>query len=101
LNLSKNGKDLSRRFLFKPFKKKWILFKNSLKNRFRVFYESVNEVESKAFLDSFFYVECIKRWVRKSLKNMNYNVISQLLTTFIIVSLGPAVVVYLSTKKAL
>jgi len=46
-------------------------------------------------------MECIKRWVQKSLKNMNYNVISQLLTTFIIVSLGPAVVVYLSTKKAL
>jgi hypothetical protein len=32
---------------------------------------------------------------------MNFNVISQLLTIAIIVSIGPAVVVYLSTKKAL
>ena len=32
---------------------------------------------------------------------MNYNVISQLFTTFIIVSLGPAVIVYLAYKKAL
>jgi hypothetical protein len=32
---------------------------------------------------------------------MNLNVISQLLTIFIIVSIGPAVVAYLSYKKAL
>jgi hypothetical protein len=32
---------------------------------------------------------------------MNANVISQLISIFIIVSLGPAVVAYLSYKKAL
>ena len=32
---------------------------------------------------------------------MSSNVISQLLTTFIIVSVGPAVIVYLAYKKAL
>jgi len=32
---------------------------------------------------------------------MNLNVISQLLATFIIVSAGPAVIVYLASKKAL
>jgi hypothetical protein len=32
---------------------------------------------------------------------MNLNVIGQLLSVFIIVSLGPAVVAYLSYKKAL
>jgi len=32
---------------------------------------------------------------------MNLDVISQLLTVFIIVSMGPAVVVYLAYKKAL
>jgi len=32
---------------------------------------------------------------------MNTNVIAQLVTTFIIVSMGPAVIAYLSYKKAL
>jgi hypothetical protein len=32
---------------------------------------------------------------------MNVNVISQLLTTFVIVSMGPAVIAYLAYKKAL
>jgi hypothetical protein len=32
---------------------------------------------------------------------MNLNVISQLLTTFVIVSMGPAVIAYLAYKKAL
>jgi len=32
---------------------------------------------------------------------MNFNVISQLITVFIIVSLGPAVIFYLASKKAL
>ena len=32
---------------------------------------------------------------------MNYNVISQLLTIFIIVGMGPAIIAYLSYKKAL
>jgi hypothetical protein len=32
---------------------------------------------------------------------MNSNVIGQLLTTFIIVSIGPAVIAYLASKKAL
>jgi hypothetical protein len=32
---------------------------------------------------------------------MNLNVISQLLTAFVIVSLGPAVIAYLAYKKAL
>jgi hypothetical protein len=32
---------------------------------------------------------------------MNFNVINQLLTVFIIVSLGPAVIAYLAYKKAL
>ena len=46
--------------------------------------------------------ECIKWWIREEkLLRMNLNVVSQLLTVFIIVSLGPAVVIYLSTKKAL
>ncbi len=49
-----------------------------------------------------YLLECIKWWIREEkLLRMNLNVISQLLTVFIIVSLGPAVVVYLSTKKAL
>jgi hypothetical protein len=38
---------------------------------------------------------------KQKIFTMNPNVISQLLTTFIIVSLGPAVVVYLAFKKAL
>jgi len=32
---------------------------------------------------------------------MNFNVLSQLITIAIIVSIGPAVVAYLATKKAL
>jgi hypothetical protein len=32
---------------------------------------------------------------------MNLTVISQLITTFIIISIGPAFIVYLSYKKAL
>jgi hypothetical protein len=32
---------------------------------------------------------------------MNFNVISQLISIFVIVSLGPAVVAYLAFKKAL
>jgi len=32
---------------------------------------------------------------------MNLNVVSQLITIFIIVSLGPAVIAYLASKKAL
>jgi hypothetical protein len=32
---------------------------------------------------------------------MNFNVISQLITVFIIVSVGPAVIAYLAYKKAL
>jgi len=32
---------------------------------------------------------------------MNINVLSQLVTTFIIVSMGPAVIAYLAYKKAL
>jgi hypothetical protein len=32
---------------------------------------------------------------------MNFNAISQLLTAFIIVSMGPAVIAYLAYKKAL
>ena len=32
---------------------------------------------------------------------MNLNIIGQLLTTFIIISVGPAVVAYLAYKKAL
>ena len=32
---------------------------------------------------------------------MNFNVISQLITVFVIVSLGPAVIAYLAYKKAL
>ena len=32
---------------------------------------------------------------------MNLNVVSQLVSTFFIVSLGPAVIVYLASKKAL
>lgn len=32
---------------------------------------------------------------------MNSNVIGQLLTTFIIVSIGPAIIAYLAWKKAL
>jgi hypothetical protein len=38
---------------------------------------------------------------RKNFTSMNFNVISQLLTTFIIVSMGPAVIAYLAYKKAL
>jgi hypothetical protein len=34
-------------------------------------------------------------------KKMNLNVISQLLTIFIIVSIGPACIAYLAYKKAL
>jgi hypothetical protein len=33
--------------------------------------------------------------------SMNFTVLSQLLTVFIIVSMGPAVVAYLAYKKAL
>jgi len=33
--------------------------------------------------------------------NMNLNVISQLITVFVIVSMGPAVIAYLAYKKAL
>jgi len=32
---------------------------------------------------------------------MNFNVISQLITVFVIVSVGPAVIAYLAYKKAL
>jgi len=32
---------------------------------------------------------------------MNFNVISQLITVFVIVSVGPAVIAYLAFKKAL
>jgi hypothetical protein len=32
---------------------------------------------------------------------MNFNVISQLFSTFIIVSIGPAIIAYLAYKKAL
>lgn len=32
---------------------------------------------------------------------MNLNVVSQLLTTFVIVSMGPAIIAYLAYKKAL
>jgi len=38
---------------------------------------------------------------QKTFFTMNLNVISQLLTTLIIVSMGPAVIVYLAYKKAL
>lgn len=38
---------------------------------------------------------------KKKISLMNFNVINQLLTTFIIVSMGPAVIVYLAFKKAL
>ena len=33
--------------------------------------------------------------------SMNFTALTQLLTTFIIVSIGPAVIAYLSYKKAL
>ena len=46
--------------------------------------------------------ECIKWWTKEeAIIKMNFNVISQLLTIFIIVSMGPAVIAYLSYKKAL
>ena len=46
--------------------------------------------------------ECIKWWTReKNFIKMNLNVIGQLLTTFIIVGMGPAVIAYLAYKKAL
>ena len=51
-----------------------------------------------------FLKECIKWWkiiLKKAVLFMNLNVISQLLTTFIIVSIGPAVIAYLAYKKAL
>ena len=52
-----------------------------------------------------FLKECIKWWKiilkKKAVLFMNLNVISQLLTTFIIVSIGPAVIAYLAYKKAL
>jgi hypothetical protein len=32
---------------------------------------------------------------------MNFNVISQLISTFLIVSIGPAIIAYLAYKKAL
>jgi hypothetical protein len=38
---------------------------------------------------------------KKILLFMNINAISQLVTTFIIVSIGPAVIAYLAYKKAL
>jgi len=38
---------------------------------------------------------------KKFFINMNFNVISQLLTVFVIVSMGPAVIAYLAYKKAL
>jgi hypothetical protein len=38
---------------------------------------------------------------RKNFIKMNLNVIGQLLTTFIIVAMGPAVIAYLAYKKAL
>ena len=37
----------------------------------------------------------------KNFIKMNLNVLGQLLTTFIIVAMGPAVVAYLAYKKAL
>lgn len=46
--------------------------------------------------------ECIKWWTREeNFIKMNLNVIGQLLTTFIIVGMGPAVIAYLAYKKAL
>ena len=47
-------------------------------------------------------LECIKWWKKKNLFSlMNFNVISQLITVFLIVSAGPAVIAYLAYKKAL
>jgi len=37
----------------------------------------------------------------KFISSMNFNVISQLITVFVIVSVGPAVIAYLAYKKAL
>jgi len=37
----------------------------------------------------------------KFICSMNFNVISQLITVFVIVSVGPAVIAYLAYKKAL
>lgn len=38
---------------------------------------------------------------KKEKEKMDLNVISQLLTIFVIVSMGPAVIAYLAYKKAL
>jgi len=38
---------------------------------------------------------------KKDKEKMDLNVVSQLLTIFIIVSMGPAVIAYLAFKKAL
>jgi hypothetical protein len=38
---------------------------------------------------------------KKDKEKMDLNVISQLLTIFVIVSMGPAVIAYLAYKKAL
>ena len=47
-------------------------------------------------------IECIKWWMKgNKFTEMNFNAISQLLTVFIIVSMGPAVIAYLAYKKAL
>ena len=46
--------------------------------------------------------ECSKLWKKKNLFSlMNFNVINQLITTFVIVSVGPAIISYLAYKKAL
>ena len=46
--------------------------------------------------------ECIKWWIKEcKVSAMNFNVLSQLATIFIIVSMGPAVIAYLAYKKAL
>jgi hypothetical protein len=44
----------------------------------------------------------MKNYTNLTLKNiMNLNVISQLLTTFVVVLIGPALIAYLAYKKAL
>ena len=39
--------------------------------------------------------------IQKIFYSMNLNVLSQLITIFLIVSVGPAIVAYLASKKAL
>ena len=43
--------------------------------------------------------ECIKWWKKKRIKRMNLNALSQLVTVFIILSIGPAAIIYF--RKAL